>query len=149
MSTRPTTSRQARSTTPPRAAEEPPQSENARAVCVRFHQAVELIGRRWSGAILHVLLQGPARFSVIGGALPEMTDRMLSERLRELEAAGLVARTVVPSVPVRVEYALTEQGRDLAPALDELAAWAHRWLPAPSDEADASASAGQTHASHR
>ena len=112
-------------------AEARPVSDAERAVCVRFHQAIELIGRRWTGAIIQVLLQGPARFSVIGATLPQMTDRMLSERLRELEAAGLVERSVVPSVPVRVEYAPTEMARDLRPALDELAAWAHRWLPAP------------------
>lgn len=122
--------------------------EAERAVCVRFHQAVELIGRRWTGAILQVLLQGPARFSVIGATLPQMTDRMLSERLRELEAAGLVARTVVPSVPVRVEYALTEKARDLTPALDELAAWAHRWLPAPEGEEGEHAHAAPHGASH-
>ena len=91
---------------------------------------MELIGRRWTGAILQVLLQGPARFSEIAAALPAMTDRMLSGRLRELEAEGLVDRTVFPEVPVRVEYALTEKGRDLTPALDELAEWAHRWIPA-------------------
>lgn len=106
-----------------------PPPGSSREVCQRFHQAVELIGRRWTGAILHVLLQGPARFSEIAAALPAMTDRMLSGRLRELESEGLVDRTVYPEVPVRVEYALTEKGRDLTPALDELADWAHRWLP--------------------
>lgn len=106
-----------------------PPPGSSREVCHRFHQAVELIGRRWTGAILHVLLQGPARFSEIAAALPAMTDRMLSGRLRELEAEGLVDRTVYPDAPVRVEYALTEKGRDLTPALDELADWAHRWLP--------------------
>jgi DNA-binding HxlR family transcriptional regulator len=132
-----------------RQADAPPAPEARRAVCWRFHQAVELIGRRWTGAILHVLFQGPARFSVIGGALPEMTDRMLSERLRELEAAGLVARTVVPTVPVRVEYALTEKARDLTPALEELAAWAHRWLPAAEGEQDAHTAAAHTRADTR
>lgn len=106
-----------------------PRPGSSREVCQRFHQAVELIGRRWTGAILQVLLQGPARFSEIAAALPAITDRMLSGRLRELEAEGLLTRTVVPDSPVRVEYALTEKGRDLTPALDELAGWAHRWLP--------------------
>lgn len=114
-----------------RSADAPATHDSARSVCQRFHLAVELIGRRWTGAILQVLLQGPARFSVIGASLPAITDRMLSERLRELEAEGLVARTVVPAVPVRVEYALTDKGRDLTPALEELGAWAHRWLAVP------------------
>ncbi len=113
---------------------EQPSRDDTHTICTRFHHAVELIGRRWSGAIVHVLLQRPARFSVISATLPEMTDRMLSERLRELEEAGIVVRTVVPSTPVRVEYALTAQGRDLKPALDELAAWAHRWPLRSADE---------------
>jgi len=120
-----------------------PVTEAERSVCTRFHAAVELIGRRWTGAILHILFQGPARFSVIGATIPEMTDRMLSERLRELEAAGLVARTVVPSTPVRIEYALTAKGRDLSPALEAVAAWAHRWLPAAGPEADDAPASGE------
>jgi DNA-binding HxlR family transcriptional regulator len=108
--------------------------EAEREVCARFHQAIELIGRRWTGAILQLLLQGPARFSVIKSALPEMTDRILAERLRELQAAGLLSRSAYPSVPVRVEYTLTEKARDLSPTLEGLADWAHRWLPAPKAE---------------
>lgn len=109
-------------------------SDAERSVCARFHHAIELVGRRWTGAILHILFQGPARFRVMSAAIPEMTDRMLSERLRELEEEGLVARTVVPSMPVRIEYALSDMGRDLAPSLVEIAAWAHRWLPPPVNE---------------
>jgi len=112
----------------------PRADESQREVCARFHQAIELIGRRWTGAILQLLLQGPARFSVIKSALPEMTDRILAERLRELQAAGLLSRSAYPSVPVRVEYALTEKARDLSPTLEGLADWAHRWLPAPRTE---------------
>jgi DNA-binding HxlR family transcriptional regulator len=108
--------------------------ESEREVCARFHQAIELIGRRWTGAILHILLKGPARFSVIKSALPEMTDRILSERLRELQAEGLLSRSAFPSVPVRVDYALTEKARALTPMLEGLADWAHRWLPAPRAE---------------
>ncbi|MFC3834174.1 winged helix-turn-helix transcriptional regulator [Deinococcus rufus] len=106
-----------------------PHPADRRAVCARFHRAVELVGRRWSGAIVHLLLQGPARFSVLRTSLPDITDRMLSERLRELESAGIVLRAVSADAPVRVTYALTLQGQELAPALAELSAWAHRWLP--------------------
>ncbi|MFL5481950.1 MAG: winged helix-turn-helix transcriptional regulator [Gemmatimonadaceae bacterium] len=115
--------------------------DSEREVCARFHQAIELIGRRWTGAILQILLKGPARFSVIKSALPEMTDRILSERLRELQAEGLLSRSAYPSVPVRVDYALTEKARDLTPMLEGLADWAHRWLPAPRAE--------QKHSHHR
>jgi DNA-binding HxlR family transcriptional regulator len=102
-----------------------------RHCCPRYHQAVELIGKRWSGAILAVLLEadGPLRFSEIAHAVPQLSDRLLSERMKELEARGLVVRHVRPDAPVRVEYALTPMGRDLAPAVEELKAWAARWMP--------------------
>jgi len=89
---------------------------------------VELIGKRWSGAILLVLMGGPARFSEIKGLVPEISDRLLSERLKELEAERLVERRVMESVPVAVEYALTDKGRALEPALRGLKSWAHDWL---------------------
>lgn len=101
------------------------------SLCPRFHRAVELIGRRWTGAILRVLLQGEggrARYHTLRAAVPEISDRMLSERLRELEAEGLVRREVQPDTPVRVEYSLTDKGRALEPALDAIGAWAERWV---------------------
>jgi DNA-binding HxlR family transcriptional regulator len=96
--------------------------------CPLYHQAVELIGKRWTGAIVSVLLERPLRFSEISHAVPQLSDRLLSERMKELEARGIVERRVLPGPPVRVEYGLTEMGRDLAPALSELKRWAHRWL---------------------
>jgi DNA-binding HxlR family transcriptional regulator len=97
-------------------------------LCARFHKAVELIGRRWSGAIVRILLQGPARYAELRAAIPDITDRMLSERLRELEDEKIVARTVVPETPVRVEYSLSAKGRALAPALDAIGHWAEKWV---------------------
>jgi DNA-binding HxlR family transcriptional regulator len=99
--------------------------------CPHYHEAIELIGKRWTGAIVVVLLDGPLRFSEISAAVPELSDRLLSERMKELEARGLVERTVHPGPPVRVEYGLTEMGRELEPALSELKAWARRWLAVP------------------
>jgi DNA-binding HxlR family transcriptional regulator len=97
--------------------------------CPRLHEAVELVGKRWSGAIIAVLLEGGAmRFSEIAQAIPQLSDRLLSERMKELEARGIVERHVHAESPVRVEYELTEMGRELAPALDELKGWARRWL---------------------
>ena len=91
------------------------------ACCPYYHQAVELIGRRWTGAILEILMQGGAlRFSTIASAVPDLSDRMLSDRLKELESNRLVERTVYPGPPVRVQYALTLKGQELAPALAEL-----------------------------
>lgn len=96
--------------------------------CPRFFHAVELVGRRWTGVILRSLLGGPARFHEIRESIPDISDRMLSERLRELEAEGIVTRTVIPETPVRVEYALTEKGRALETAIVALGTWAERWV---------------------
>jgi DNA-binding HxlR family transcriptional regulator len=97
--------------------------------CPYYHEAVELIGRRWTGAIVSVLIHRQTlRFGEIAEAVPELSDRLLSERMKELEARGVVCRTVRPGRPVRVEYALTEMGRELAPAVHELERWAKRWL---------------------
>jgi DNA-binding HxlR family transcriptional regulator len=102
--------------------------------CPRFLHAVELVGRRWTGVILRSLLGGPARFHEIRDAIPDISDRMLSERLRELEAEGVVTRSVIPETPVRVEYALTEKGRALENAIVAIAHWAEQWVPAPEEE---------------
>jgi DNA-binding HxlR family transcriptional regulator len=108
-------------------------------VCARYHHAVELIGRRWAGAIIQALFAGPARFASIRDAIPDISDRMLSERLKELEAEGIVTRHVHPDAPVRVEYELTDKGRDLQTALAAIGAWAERWLESPAPAARASA----------
>jgi DNA-binding HxlR family transcriptional regulator len=100
----------------------------APSLCPRFHHAVELIGKRWNGAIIRVLQQGGARFNVIAASVPELSDRMLVERLRELEHEGLVTRLVIPESPVRVEYSLTEKGAALEAAFRAIADWAETWL---------------------
>ena len=96
-------------------------------VCPHFHAAIELIGKRWSGAILGALADGPLRFAELARCIPGLSDRLLSERVRELEANGLVERVVEEKAPVKVVYSLTEQGAELAPILVELRRWAHRW----------------------
>jgi DNA-binding HxlR family transcriptional regulator len=96
--------------------------------CPLYHEAVELVGRRWTGAILSVLMDGPRRFSEIAQAIPELSDRLLSERMKELEARGMVRRTVIPGPPLRVQYELSVMGSELEPALTELQSWARRWL---------------------
>jgi DNA-binding HxlR family transcriptional regulator len=99
------------------------------ACCPKYHQAIELIGRRWTGAIVSVLLRRRAlRFGEIAEAVPELSDRLLSQRMKELERYGVVVRTVHPGRPARVEYELTEMGRALGPAVRELERWARRWL---------------------
>jgi DNA-binding HxlR family transcriptional regulator len=103
-------------------------------LCSRFHRASELIGRRWTGAIIFCLLKSKCRFATLRDAIPEITDRMLSDRLQELEREGIVERTVIPEMPVRVEYALTKKGRALGSAVDAIAEWARKWTE--SDAAD-------------
>jgi DNA-binding HxlR family transcriptional regulator len=98
------------------------------ALCPRFHQASELIGRRWTGAIIFILLRARCRFATLRAAIPDITDRMLSDRLQELEKEGIVERTVIPETPVRVEYSLTEKGRGLAEAVDAIVDWAETWI---------------------
>lgn len=97
-------------------------------LCPRFHRAIELIGGRWTGPILQILMGGPARFAALRDSIPNISDRMLSERLHELDAEGIVVRSVIPASPVRVEYALTEKGRELQTSLEAVGRWAERWI---------------------
>jgi DNA-binding HxlR family transcriptional regulator len=101
---------------------------DAENICPRFHHAVELIGSRWTGAIISRLLGGRARYNELRTAIPEISDRMLSERLRALECEGLLTRTVVPESPVRVEYELTAKGRALEESVEAIGKWATRWI---------------------
>lgn len=87
------------------------------------------MGKRWTGAIIAVLMEGgPARFSEVGAAVPDLSDRLLSERMKELEQRKIVERHVSDGTPTKVCYELTEKGRQLAPAMAELKVWADRWL---------------------
>ena len=109
-----------------------PEGEHERPQCCGlYHRAVELIGKRWSGAIILVLLDGPLHFSGIRQLVPELSDRLLSERLKELEAEGVVQRRVLDGAPVRVEYSLTEKGQALEPAVRALKQWGREWLARP------------------
>lgn len=97
--------------------------------CVRFQRAIEFVGRRWNGAILYVLLDRPCRFNELLARVPNLSDRLLTERLRELEAAGMVTREVQPGPPVRVVYALTDAGRALNDVIQGISDWARDWMP--------------------
>jgi DNA-binding HxlR family transcriptional regulator len=101
------------------------------ACCSLYHHAIELVGKRWTGAILLVLMDGPLHFSGIRQLVPELSDRLLSERLKELEAERIVERRVLDGSPVRVEYSLTAKGRALEPTLGALKAWAQEHVPKP------------------
>ena len=96
-------------------------------VCPHLHVAIELVGKRWSGAILWAMVGGPVRFGELGRRVPGVSDRLLSQRLRELEDWNLVERSVEEGTPVRVTYRLTEKGAELEPVLVRLREWALRW----------------------
>ena len=107
----------------------PPAESSRPACCSLYHRAIELVGKRWTGAILLVLMDGPLHFSGIRQLVPELSDRLLSERLKELEGEGIVERRVLDGSPVRVEYSLTPKGRALQPALAALKDWAREHQP--------------------
>ena len=109
--------------------------------CPRYQRAIELVGSRWTGAVLRALVCEVTRFSDLRGVIPGLSDRMLSERLKELEAEGLIARNVQATTPVKVEYRLTPMGAALEPVLDTIGHWATSWLELPDTAAD-SARAG-------
>ena len=123
------------------------ETNETNAFCPFYHRAVELIGRRWTGAILRAMLAGIERFSDLAATIPGMSDRMLSERLKELETEGIVVRRVIPETPVRIEYHLTNKGRALGTVVEAVSTWAEEWLRRPPErvsEAEARAPARVT-----
>lgn len=110
-------------------------------MCPKYEKAVDLLGKKWTGLILRVLADGPTSFSKIASTVTRLSDRVLSERLKELEQRGVVARRVNPSIPVKIEYSLTEKGRDLQDVLDALQHWADRWETGEPVAVEESASA--------
>jgi DNA-binding HxlR family transcriptional regulator len=97
------------------------------ADCRLFQQSLELVGKRWSSAILLAIANGETRFSEIIASVPGLSDRLLSVRVKELEHAGLIERQVIASTPVQVRYGLTDRGTDLMASLQPLVEYGHRW----------------------
>ena len=100
-------------------------------LCGRFLTAADLLGRRWTGVILRILLDGPRRFGELTEAIGTISERVLSERLKDLEAEGIIERHVDPGPPIRSEYRLTQKGQDFWKVIDELGKWAERWVELP------------------
>jgi DNA-binding HxlR family transcriptional regulator len=98
----------------------------------RLTRVFTLLGKRWSGLILGLLLQGPARFAVLARTIPGISERMLSDRLNELARAGLIDRTVIDGPPLGVIYQLTESGRAIGPGFFKLGEWAERYMASES-----------------
>ncbi len=107
-----------------------------RQLCKRYEQAVQLLGKRWTGLILDTMMEGPQRFCEMTAMVEGLSDRVLSDRLRELESEGIIERIVYPQIPVRVEYRLTERGSDLKPVVDSIHHWAERWIELPGTVAE-------------
>lgn len=100
-------------------------------ICSRFEKAIELLSKRWVALIVYQLLAGPQRFTQIDQSLPNLSGKVLSDRLKELEQEGLIQRDVYPEIPVRIEYSLTEKGRALSPLFVDIASWAEQWVEPP------------------
>lgn len=96
-------------------------------MCPRYETAIELLGKKWTALLLRILLGGPKRFSEFKLQVPDLSDRLLSERLQELEEAGVIVREVHNTRPVLVEYHLTEKGLALQPVVDSIGKWAENW----------------------
>jgi DNA-binding HxlR family transcriptional regulator len=103
-------------------------------MCPRFQTAVDILGRRWTGLVVWALTEGPRRFGELAQKLEVVSERMLSERLKELELEGIVQRQVFAETPVRIEYSLTEKGQALTTVLEAVAQWAEKWVTTTSVE---------------
>ncbi|CAM3309730.1 MULTISPECIES: winged helix-turn-helix transcriptional regulator [Paenibacillus] len=98
------------------------------SLCPRFESAFSFLGKRWNGLIIQTLMSGPKRFKDISNLIPSMSDKMLSERMKDLECEGILIRHVYPETPVRIEYELTEKGKALRPVMEQIASWAEQWV---------------------
>ena len=100
--------------------------------CPRYEHAIQILGKRWTGLLLDALMQGPKRFCELTALVEGLSDRVLSDRLRELEVEHVVKRVVYPQIPVRVEYELTEKGYALKPVVEAIHTWAQDWIELPA-----------------
>lgn len=107
-------------------------STEKHTICPRYEHAAQLLGKRWTGLLIYALLEGPQRFCELTSTVEGLSDRVLSDRLRELEVEGIVERVVYPQIPVRVEYQLTDKGRALKPVVEAIHKWAEKWVEAPT-----------------
>ncbi|MFS0727212.1 winged helix-turn-helix transcriptional regulator [Paenibacillus sp. 1P07SE] len=97
-------------------------------MCPKYESAAEILCKKWTGLIIRVLLDGPKRFKEMKEQIPDMSDKMLTDRMKELEAMDIVKRTVYPEMPVRIEYELTEKGRGLEPIIQSIQGWGEHWM---------------------
>jgi DNA-binding HxlR family transcriptional regulator len=127
MATKPTTNK---------TTHQAPAETGVQHMCPRYEHATQLLGKRWTGLLLNALMQGSSRFCELTSLVEGLSDRVLSDRLRELEAEGIVKRVVLPQIPVRVEYQLTEKGLALKPVIDAIHTWAAQWIELAPETAE-------------
>jgi DNA-binding HxlR family transcriptional regulator len=117
--------------------EQTTSTDTTHTCCPRYERAIQILGKRWTGLLLNALMNGPRRFCELTAGVEGLSDRVLSDRLRELEMEGILQRVVYPQIPVRVEYQLTEKGCALRPVIEAIHAWAGRWIePSSCKEKD-------------
>lgn len=97
-------------------------------MCPKYEAAADILGKKWTGRIIRVLLGGPKRFKEIKEQIPEMSDKMLTDRMKELEIQNIVNRNVYPEMPVRIEYELSDKGRELQPVIESIQKWGEQWM---------------------
>ncbi|CAM3586807.1 helix-turn-helix domain-containing protein [Paenibacillus lupini] len=97
-------------------------------MCPKYEAAADILGKKWTGLIIRVMLGGPKRFKEIKEQIPEMSDKMLTDRMKELESQNIIKRTVYPEMPVRIEYELTPKGRELQPVIESIQNWGEHWM---------------------
>ena len=97
-------------------------------MCPKYEDAIDILGKKWTGLIIRVLLGGPKRFKELKEQIPDMSDRILTERVKELESIGILKRNVYPETPVRIEYELTEKGQELETVILSIQSWAEKWV---------------------
>lgn len=97
-------------------------------MCPKYESAIDLLGKKWTGLIIRVLLGGPKRFKDIKEQIPDMSDKILTERMKELEVLGVLERRVYPETPVRIEYELTAKGKDLETVIEAIQNWGEKWM---------------------
>ncbi|WP_337098042.1 winged helix-turn-helix transcriptional regulator [Paenibacillus sp. YIM B09110] len=97
-------------------------------MCPKYEAAADILGKKWTGRIIRVLLGGPKRFKEIKEQIPEMSDKMLTDRMKELETQNIINRNVYPEMPVRIEYDLTDKGRELQPVIESIQKWGEEWM---------------------
>jgi DNA-binding HxlR family transcriptional regulator len=124
MATKPTTNQ---------ITDQAPEETGVHRMCPRYEHATQLLGKRWTGLLLDALMKGSCRFCELTSLVEGLSDRVLSDRLRELEAEGIIIRIVFPQIPVRVEYQLTDKGRALKPVVEAIHTWAEQWIEIPSE----------------